>query len=1573
MPDKIKEVFELISDKGYFSDENEFRSYVSDPKRRAEAFELIKDDGFFTDENEFNSYFGDVKKKEQAIPFDGQQFGGKSEEPLLPLTSSTVSPSVSKQPKSTTPLESTGAKIKQAPFQNVDISRPDLEIEPEGTKDEKDLYAKESPSERIGKMLNIQSMPSEKPAFMEDLRQRAEVDDKILNDPTFTLLSSEAGDKNEAKRVKLFEEKNRAIASERGYKDVKELYSDMDEYLADFLGEREKEEYIGKRDRVELLKQINQAKAIGQPTEELQKKYDEQVAQFSKAKADLIINADQDIRNLRRELEGADPEEKAEILSQIDGLEASKKDFFKPKTQDAKEIVEGEGLTEGSTDQEKVQIYAHSLMRERSDLREALGITKDRDAMIAYYVTAGGDNPYWRRLQDVEDKLESVAPVVLINETPITGTESAWSVFGKVFKENLMPEATDKGTQQELAGNLIKGLDLAGVDVKNIQEDIYKTLDKTSQPYEDWSSKDLALMAAPTLAIMPKFIAATIATEGLGSFAAISPYWRSIKILSQRGSLGAAATEGSLLKVIQANKYGRGLLQAGFKGLEYGTQSQVETMIFAADKGEMGFVNGLVGGSLGVGAEKLTQLAGKGIAKVLTSIFGNKAPDATSKILAAAKKVYTYTKEENTKALGEVGEELGEDLGGMWMDSENGKEFFEKINESYGTPSKALKFFLSTYMMGYGIGAAGQLGSAAFSSAGKMYKNLSAKDRAIADNVISDLRQEQNNADVDAGIDLVKDSNLSEKEKAKAEEQITAQGAAVNGVIEGNLTTEQLDDVVSSLEEQTPSVKFESPEINLAVPENPYDKSLIKLGYTDSDIEKMTIEQKQEIAENKIESPIVESSAKVDSIKENKKQERLAEMNAELDAEAQEEVEAEAVPALENVESTANYFDQNTRSTQDSKYNPDLSGEGEMALREQESRLLELGADRIQAHGLAKGSIGQQFKDLLNILTKGLDSRGGGQLYTAPLVLSNDVRAGGSALGTGGGTAYIDGGFIILARAGVNEIRSIDDIGGVLVNQAVADSLPELVERLKKSFPNISIESYSNASKAVESLLSKEQKSEVKEQAVDAEKTGENTYEYDPKNEVSSGDAGARTDNTGTEVGDIASVTDKGESGKEAVSEAEVDVAKALENNFNPDFKNTIVDKLSKFDEQIANKKFPSALEVAEHVLPRSIFNKYKKLYELAARNNITVSNERLPAGMTAAWAYDNIQLNKDVAKYYLNDYNEFAETLNHEIIHGLISRGVRDNYALNKDLKEVMSQVLDRFDSASDEVKNIISYIQDVSKEFTERDFSSNEETGSLEELITYAFTNKEFADFLDSIPASKKINAKGKSIFQQLKNIIRDFISKKTKNATALDEINSVIDKYFDTSFNEKDIAERNEKYEWGKRFKANESVFDKYNNDPELISEAYYKGDNTKLNKAVDELLGIKKELVKKEKKTPPQNVLDIAKETGLSPQEIENTYKKYDGTKSIEEITIEDYNSARAAGNEQKLENSKKAFEALLKADSDSPTAKKKAAKIKEEVSKETLKEASEIMNNIDNIRQQLLDAGVIKSINCKWGK
>jgi hypothetical protein len=2115
MPEKIKTLYDNLVKEGYdLPDYNTFIVDMGDNGKRQRFHSSLLEEGY--DLPDFNTFTTDmgVDKKKKSIGFS-------TELPMEPA------------PK---PFEKQGV--------GLGVKAPTA-------------YTKEAPSERVGKMLNVQTMPSEKPAFVDNLRQRAEVDEKILNDPTFTLMSSEAGDVNESKRVKIFEEKNKAEAAKRGYNNVKELYSDMDEYLADFLDERQKQEYIGKRDRVELLKQINKAKAEGQPTEELQKKYDEQVTQFSKAKAELITNADQEIKDLRKELEVADPDEKDDILSQIDALEASKKDFFKPKVE-AKDIVEVEGLTEGSTDQEKVQIYAHALMRERSDLRQALGITKDEDAMIAYYSTAGGDDPYWRRLQDVEDKLEAVAPVVLVNETPVVGTESAWDVFGKVFKENLVPQATDKGTQQELSSNLIRGLDVAGVNVKNIQEDSYKTLEKTSKPYEDWSSKDIALMAAPTIAIMPKFIAATILTEGLGSFAAVSPYWRSIKILSERGSIGSVATEGSLLRVLQTNKYGRGLLKASFKGLEYGTQSQVETMLFGADKGEMGFVNGLVGGSLGVGVEKVTRVAGKGVAKVITAVFGSKAPEATGKILAAAKKFYNYTKEQNTKALGEVGEELGEDLGGMWMESENGKEFFDKVNEHYGTPSKALKFFLSTYMMGYGLGAASQIGSVAFSSAGKLYKGLSSKDRAIADSVISDIRQEQNHADVDAGVELIQDSDLSDEEKAKAEDRITTQGEAVNGVIEGRLTAEELDEVVSSFEEmKQPEVEEEvKPEVGdktqarISELEAQRDSEIenLKMIFTDNPSEEEKAERikerKQEIAdeynsqiedikkksaeraanktkqdesrEEKIDGEVEDSRTEKDFANEkesyrvivgdeafndivesgvvrtnakNKGGQSLAEKLANRptlypsfsrgsasmdyansnpnhyiivtdDASIQpsksgrhgkgttmfptdengnhlESLDGKKVKVYrhigngkyELVYANGKLINQQTTKQDESKTetngevvlegvreegNQDKGREESEQLREEEVKVeptegstttlppaSKYGQPRemVYKDGKWQQKVGRELTEVSSSAQKeaaeafASTPQSKSQAVTGGVSMSSkssvdDIKArvtdaakvavinmaqkavrtlksvlpnfdivvhettdtynksmaevNGRA-GSGGNFAFVknaDGTYsgridinlsnanartvphevahgVMLAAFGdkpalfkafkakiasalkgetnakleqfitnYNDIEKpeeyLAELTGYLANnqdsiapstlQKIAAIINDIVSRLTngaiKPFQNLRdtkevIEFFDNISKAIsegESIdgitgkINKNAKStnvkvnisSIKSKSSLIQDLGLERFEgmskriktgYSlkdigdvishltfsdrlvtgkvgsksylggilfaaatgrvwasftksrvssiisgmPKNKdgyrylmpalltneshmsnkdmvstslylvekavadksISPAEADARVRKAlkkkdliafgeiynnvigkskltpevvkngihkaiveskssfeerraflesllgnadinfslrfgtlpsfkvlakglaepiteGHDYGDILlairtkgelvavqpqegdedyhpsypwvirslnpngtiadvetlifdksynavdvfpEVTNKkgqkfsysdykqkyGEGAKSAylgymgarstmstsVSESvetkaatkEVvsglpekfksksqqnpalkdvkSTANALDTKFNPEYKNTIVEKMSFFDERISNQDFPNVLEFAQHILPKSLFSRHKSLYELGARNNITVSNDWLPPGVAGAWAFGNVQMNKNTSKTLIADYEEFAETLNHEIIHGLISSGIKDNYALSKDLEGVMNRVVDNFDSASNEVKHIISYIQDERIRFKEKDIwgsTSQEidsgnyrEVGSLEELITYAFTNKEFADFLDSIPASKKINTKGKSIFQQLKNIIRDFIAKKIKGATALDEINSVLDKYFDTAWNESSLSERNKLYEWGLKFNADENIFDAYDNDPNKVSKAYHKskaeGSNLKLVEAVEEFLG----------------------ETGGVSIE---KFKPSEEAKKAAELTI-------------KMES------AMAKAPS---IKEKQASKIATDIEKLKAENPGKadiidtVVNNIDAIRAQLLEAGIIESINCKWG-
>jgi len=100
-----------------------------------------------------------------------------------------------------------------------------------------------------------------------------------------------------------------------------------------------------------------------------------------------------------------------------------------------------------------------------------------------------------------------------------------------------------------------------------------------------------------------------------------------------------------------------------------------------------------------------------------------------------------------------------------------------------------------------------------------------------------------------------------------------------------------------------PPVQFEAPKLNLGTPKNPFDAELEKLGYSEGDIQGMTMEQKQEIVTNKTNAPVVESTAKVDSVKENKKQEKIAEAQAKLDEEATSEQAPESFPAQEGAAS----------------------------------------------------------------------------------------------------------------------------------------------------------------------------------------------------------------------------------------------------------------------------------------------------------------------------------------------------------------------------------------------------------------------------------------------------------------------------------------------------------------------------------------------------------------------------------------------------------------------------------------------------------------------------------------------
>jgi len=125
---------------------------------------------------------------------------------------------------------------------------------------------------------------------------------------------------------------------------------------------------------------------------------------------------------------------------------------------------------------------------------------------------------------------------------------------------------------------------------------------------------------------------------------------------------------------------------------------------------------------------------------------------------------------------------------------------------------------------------------------------------------------------------------------------------------------------------------------------------------------------------------------------------------------------------------------------------------------------LKFGGDKIQAHGMTKaGTLGGATQDLLKMLKGGLDpKRGGGQLYTAPMV-SGGGGAGGM-LGTSGGAAYSEGPFMLLQRPNTEGLTGkLKNLGAILVNEANPEILEDLREAVKAIRPDIVVDTYGNA------------------------------------------------------------------------------------------------------------------------------------------------------------------------------------------------------------------------------------------------------------------------------------------------------------------------------------------------------------------------------------------------------------------------------------------------------------------------------------------------------------------------------
>jgi hypothetical protein len=100
--------------------------------------------------------------------------------------------------------------------------------------------------------------------------------------------------------------------------------------------------------------------------------------------------------------------------------------------------------------------------------------------------------------------------------------------------------------------------------------------------------------------------------------------------------------------------------------------------------------------------------------------------------------------------------------------------------------------------------------------------------------------------------------------------------------------------------------------------------------------------------------------------------------------------------------------------------------------------------EQFDAHGIAKGN---DLSRLVGLLNNGIDQSKA--FNTAPLENNPDNKAGATWLGSAGGTAYKDGGFIVMSDPGKKIAES--GIKNVIVN----DLYYGIIDRLSKAYPDI--------------------------------------------------------------------------------------------------------------------------------------------------------------------------------------------------------------------------------------------------------------------------------------------------------------------------------------------------------------------------------------------------------------------------------------------------------------------------------------------------------------------------------------
>lgn len=169
----------------------------------------------------------------------------------------------------------------------------------------------------------------------------------------------------------------------------------------------------------------------------------------------------------------------------------------------------------------------------------------------------------------------------------------------------------------------------------------------------------------------------------------------------------------------------------------------------------------------------------------------------------------------------------------------------------------------------------------------------------------------------------------------------------------------------------------------------------------------------------------------------------------------------------------------------------------------------------------------------------------------------------------------------------------------------------------------------------------------------------------------------------------------------------------------------------------------------------------------------VSFNADKIKARSSSAAVYDpntnEIIFNDITLKYALDPIAKFNEVMSHEGIHAIVVNLKKTNMNAYFELRAKLGGF----------VKDLTPHL-DTADGFTRSIFKQINEKNAIDEIVNMAFTNPNFAKWLDGIKANEGVK-ESPTLWGKLKAVILKAVERVTKTSqTKLDELNGIMDSY-------------------------------------------------------------------------------------------------------------------------------------------------------------------------------------------------